>query len=156
MRCKSLRFWCLAGTCLILSLSAYAKSSPQSVATTLQDFGMLGVWAPNCGAAAGPSNQYQTVATHADGFPTLTYSLGSEYKENLYVIQGAERVAPDRLLIHEVFANQGSGQEAIIIKANGQTRVWWSKRQDGTITVSNGLIRTANDRPTNWQHRCGN
>jgi hypothetical protein len=142
---------------VLLALSGFgsAAAPPQAAAAVLGEFGLLGTWSIDCSHPPSVTNSYAIFRVPAAGFPSETFHAGAGYTDNVYTIQGVERPAADRLMLHMVFESNGNRQDSLIVKSNSRIRTWWSRRQDGTITVSDGKIHTAADRPTDWLTRCG-
>lgn len=120
----------------------------------LHSAGLLGVWAHDCDHPASPTNFWAIFARSIDGRETLTYSLGPQYQENVYIIHGGTRPAPERLVLQEEGTSNHSALEVTILAKKTRWRVIDSQDRDtGRMLVRDGTI-ALNGRETPWFKLC--
>jgi hypothetical protein len=137
---------------LLTAAPVFADESP--VPGTLQQFGLLGTWALDCGHAAGPDNEYSIYAISPTGEATLSYTRGSAYRDIVYAIRTAERVAEDRLALRVVHMAERMQVDLVLLKEGDTVRVWSSHTPDGRMRVIEGVI-TGNGLASPRFKRCG-
>jgi len=137
---------------LLAAAPCLADESP--VPGALQQFGLLGTWAIDCGQASGPDNEYSIYAVSAAGEATLTYTRGELYQGIVYVIRTAERVAEDRLALQVLHMPERTPVDLVLRKEGGAVRVWSSHTSDGRMLVIDGVI-TGNSKESPSFKRCG-
>jgi hypothetical protein len=124
------------------------------VPSALRQFGLLGNWAIDCKHAASADNEYSIYAVSAAGEATLSYSRGEPYRDIVYVIRAAERVAPDRLSLQVLHMPERVPVDLVLLKEAGAIRVWSSHTPDGRMLVMGGVI-TGNGKDSPRFKRCG-
>ena len=53
--------------CAVLVLCSLTSARAQSAATAMQEFGLLGTWAGDCGQAPSPGNNHRDLRGHRGG-----------------------------------------------------------------------------------------
>lgn len=145
--------WAVALAALLITASpALADESP--VLGTLRQFGLLGTWAMDCTHPASPDDEYSIYAISASGEATLSYERGEPYRNIVYVIRSAERLAPDRLALQVLHMPERLPVDLILRKEVGSLQVWSSHTTDGRMLVTSGVI-TGNGKASPRFQRCG-
>ena len=138
---------------LILLFPVLAYS--QSATAAMQDFGLLGTWAGECGESAGPTNNHATYLVTSSGGLALKYQSGPEYEESVYNILEAKRLGPDKLSLRQVLAsNDRVALDIVLLKENDRVHIWSSLFPDGTALVEDGVMTSMTGRETRWMTRC--
>ncbi len=137
---------------LLTAAPVLADDSP--VSGTLQQFGLLGTWAIDCAHAASADDEYSIYAVSAAGKATLSYTRGEPYRDIVYAIRTAERVAPDRLALQVLHMPDRTPVDLVLLKEGGALRVWSSHTADGRMLVIDGVI-TGNGKDSPRFKRCG-
>jgi len=136
---------------LLLALPAFAEES--AVPEALQQFGLLGTWALDCAQAASPSNDYSVYGVSPSGEATLSYARGAPYRDIVYAITTAERLAEDRLALRVMHASERVVIDLVLLKEADTVRVWSSHTSDGRMRVIDGVI-TGNGAASPRFRRC--
>ncbi len=123
---------------LLAAAPCWADESP--VPGALEQFGLLGTWAVDCAHPASPSNEYAVYSVLPSGAATLTYPRGAPYRDIIYVIRTAERVAEDRLALRVLRVPEKIPVDLVLLKTGDAIRVWSSHASDGRMLVIDGII----------------
>ena len=137
---------------LLTAAPDLADSNP--VPVILRQFGLLGTWALDCAHAAGPNDEHSVYAVSASGEATLSYTRGEPYRDIVYTIQAADRMAPDRLALTVLHMPDRTPVDLVLLKEGGSLRVWSSHTADGRMLVVGGVI-TGNGKESPRFKRCG-
>jgi hypothetical protein len=141
--------------CAALLLLFPALAHSQSATAAMQDFGLLGTWAGECGQSASPTNNHATYLVTSSGGLQLKYQSGADYEESVYDVLDAKRVAPDRLSLRQVLmSNDRVTLDVVLLKENDKIRIWSSLFPDGTALVEDGVMSSMTGRETRWMTRC--
>jgi hypothetical protein len=136
----------------VLLFPALAHS--QSAGAALQEFGLLGTWAGECGQDPSPTNNHATYLTSSGGVQ-LKYQSGADYEDSVYDILEAKRVAPDKLSLRQVLtSNDRVTLDVVLLKDKDKIRIWSSLFPDGTALVEDGVLSSMTGRETRWMTRC--
>jgi hypothetical protein len=136
---------------MVITLPSLARAG--GVQDTLRTFGLLGVWAPDCGRPRSTANVYATF-TIADGDRgSLSFDAGPGYDPNVYVIHEARLLSANKVELKEELLADGKFTEAVFAKINGKLHTISAKRADGTILVQNGRL-VPSGREAVWLVRC--
>jgi hypothetical protein len=142
----------LALAAAIWALSG-AGAAAQSIESMLKDFGLLGApLAPDCTQKPSPSNWYGRYSITKAGEGRLVYDSGTS-GENVYMIRGAEMLAPDRLLMLQEFVRSHRFITLVMVKADDKFRTLTARRADGTFQVQDGKFSDGG-RESPWLSRC--
>ncbi len=136
---------------LLTAAPVLADESP--VTGALQQFGLPGTWAIDCAHAASAEDEHSIYAVSASGEATLTYTRGEPYRDIVYTIRTAERVAPDRLALQVLHMPDRTPVDLVLLKKAGAVRVWSSHTADGRMLVIDGVI-TGNGKDSPRFTRC--
>ncbi|MGH7122915.1 MAG: hypothetical protein ACREFI_00990 [Stellaceae bacterium] len=142
----------LAALLLAMVPTALADESP--VPGTLQQFGLLGTWAIDCAQAASPGDEYSIYAVSPSGEATLTYKRGEAFRDIVYAIRAADRVAENRLALQVLHMPERIPVDMVLLKEGDSVRVWSSHTLDGRMLVIDGVI-TGNGKGSPRFKRCG-
>jgi hypothetical protein len=143
----------ILGAALALLFPALAHS--QSATAAMQDFGLLGTWAGECGQGPSPTNNHATYLVTSSGGLALRYQSGPDYEESVYDILEAKRLGPDKLSLRQVLAsNDRVALDIVLLKENDKVRIWSSLFPDGTALVEDGVMTSMTGRETRWMTRC--
>jgi hypothetical protein len=138
---------------LLLAFPALAHC--QSATAALQEFGLLGTWAGECGQDASPNNNRATYLVTSSGGLQLKYQSGPDYEDSIYDISDVKRVAPDKLSLRQVLmSNDRVTLDIVLLKENDKIRIWSSLFPDGTALVEDGVMTSMTGRDTRWMTRC--
>ena len=137
---------------LLAAAPCFADDSP--VPGALKEFGLLGTWAIDCAQPASPENEYSVYAVSSSGEPTLTYARGEPYRDIVYEIRTAVRVAATRLALQVLRVPDGLSVDLVLLKESDTVRVWSSHTPDGRMLVIDGVI-TGNGKQSPRFKRCG-
>jgi hypothetical protein len=145
---------CSAYVCMALLISP-TVSQAQSDANALQEFGLFGTWAGECGQGPGPANNHATYSSTSSGAVQLRYESGADYEDSIYDISDAKRVAPDKLSMRQVLiGNDRVTLDIVLLKENDRIRIWSSVFPDGTSLVEEGIVTSFTGRETRWMRHC--
>jgi hypothetical protein len=141
--------------CTVLVLCSLSSARAQSAATAMQEFGLLGTWAGDCGQAPSPANNHATYAVNASGVLELTNTFGPDYEDGVYKITDAKVLPDGKLAMQQVLVkNETVKLDVVVMKENGRVRVWSSALPDGSKLVEDGTITSATGAETRWVMRC--
>lgn len=143
----------LAPAALLLTAAAAALADESPVLGTLRQFGLFGTWAMDCAHPARADNEYSIYAISASGEATLSYSRGGPYRDIVYVIRTAERLAPDRIALQVLHTPERIPVDLVLRKEVGLLQVWSSHTLDGRMLVTGGVI-TGNGKASPRFQRC--
>src|ERR1700730_9207437 len=90
----------ILGAAFVLLLPALAHA--QSATAAMQEFGLLGTWAGECGQSPSPTNTPATDLVTPAGGLQLRYQSGADFEDSVYDILDAKRLAPDKLSLRQV------------------------------------------------------
>ena len=145
----------MTSLCAVLVLCSLSGAHAQSAATAMQEFGLLGTWAGDCGQGPSPGNNHATYAVNAAGGVELTNTFGPDYEDGVYMIANAKLLPDGKLAMQQVLVkNENVKLEVVVMKENGRIRVWSSALPDGGKLVDEGYITSATGGETRWVSRC--
>jgi hypothetical protein len=128
---------------------------PQSPASAIKEFGLLGTWADDCSAMPSSTNQYAIFSLTSRGNIELRNDFGPDYDQMVYRIVDAQRLSHFRLAVRQMLMTDDQVLlNTVLMKANDRIRVWSSRGSDGSIIVEDGTIAWANGEETGWMVRC--
>jgi hypothetical protein len=138
----------------LLLAAAPCAADESLVPGTLEQFGLLGTWAIDCTQPRGPENEYSIYAVSPSGEATLTYVRGEPYRDIVYEIRAAARVADVRLALQVSRMPERILVDLVLLKDSDGVRVWSSHTPDGRMLVLDGVI-TGNGKQSPRFERCG-
>lgn len=144
-----------AGSLLVaLSIAIAFPAAPKSsFEVALQDFELLGTWAPDCSEPPSPIHPHATYTIPSSGQGSMTYDAGSRSPGSAYTILSAERISDDKLLLREEWLHDHSRLEVTVRKFRGKVKVWLSRDADGKLLVKDGVV-VATGYVSPWMMRC--
>jgi hypothetical protein len=123
-----------------IAMSTAAKAA--SVDELFQQFGLLGIWASDCGQPASPANPHVSITTPNAGQVLEDHDLGAGFAVNRYSMVSAKRLSAEKLSVETIF-QLGVGAEErqqLIFRVRGQTRRTMFNRTDGgAVRVKDGI-----------------
>jgi hypothetical protein len=125
----------------------------QSLEATLRDFGLLGVWAPDCAERPSSLHPHATYVFAPDVQASMSYDLGPTASRSAYGILAAERISDDKLLLREEWLHDHSRLQVTLRKFRGKVKVWLSRDADGKILVRDGTV-LATGYVSPWMAHC--
>jgi hypothetical protein len=136
----------------LLCLTTWAEA--QSIAETIQDFRLIGVWAVNCQEAPVPGNEHSIFSNADHGVVLLMNDFGDRYDTMIYRITAAVRI-DEQISIRQVLTNDPTiAVDVVLLRVNDRIRIWSSRIYDGTILVSDGIVDHKSGHQTKWLGRC--
>jgi hypothetical protein len=138
---------------LLLALPATGQT--ESVQQVLENFGLIGIWAPACGEpmnAATDNSEAIYALSHSDGV-ILTYDYGAAHRPSTYRILSARQETAGRLAYVEERLADKTRATVTVIKAKGAINVTTSVNENGRVLVQDGRI-VANGQETPRRTRC--
>lgn len=145
----------MTSLCAVLVLCSLTGARAQSAATAMQEFGLLGTWAGDCGQGPSPANNHATYSVNAAGVLELTNTFGPDYEDGVYKITDAKLLSDGKLSMQQVLVkNESVKLDIVVMKENGRVRVWSSALPDGSKLVDEGYITSATGAETRWVTRC--
>jgi hypothetical protein len=114
----------------------------------------VGDLAIDCAQPKGPENEYSIYAVSPSGEATLTYARGEPYRDIVYEIRAAARVADVRLALQVSRMPERILVDLVLLKESDGVRVWSSHTPDGRMLVLDGVI-TGNGKQSPRFERCG-
>lgn len=139
---------------LAVSLALAAPTAlAQSLEATLQEFGLLGTWAADCGEAPNPLHPQAIYTAEPSGRAAMSYEPGATAPRSAYAILSAERAADDTLLLREEWLHDHSRLEVTLRRFRGKVKVWLSRDADGKVLVRDGTI-LATGYVSPWMTHC--
>lgn len=142
-----------AALAALLLTAALALADESPILGTLRQFGLLGTWAMDCAHPASADDEYSVYAVSAAGEATLSYNRGEPYRNIVYAIRSAERLAPDRLALQVLHMPDRVPIDLVLRKEVGSVQVWSSHTLDGRMLVTEGVI-TGNGQISPRFQRC--
>jgi hypothetical protein len=140
----------------LVTLLQPAVAGAQSVATMVQDFGLVGTWAAKCDQTPSAANEHAVFSITPAGTVQLVNDFGPLYDDMVYRIVHVERLNADQILLRQVLSSDPNVVlDIVMMRDNGKVRVWSSRSADGTTTlVRNGRIAKTNGQATQWVTSC--
>src|SRR5712671_2846805 len=136
-----------------LILTTFAQA--QSVATAVQGFQLLGVWAVDCNKLPTPRNEHSTFSKTISGDIQLVNDFGWDYDNMLYRVVEAKRIGNERIALRQELANDRSiVLDVVVWKVNDKIRIWSSWVSNGNMLVVDGVVASTNGHETPWEGRC--
>jgi len=136
-------------------LISIALAFAQSPASTIKEFGLLGIWADDCRLGPSPSNQFANFSVSPRGIIELHNDFGPDYGDMLYRIVDAKRIGRFRISLRQLLMTDDQvALDIVMLKSNERIRILSSRGADGTKYVQGGTIPAANNRETLWMERC--
>jgi hypothetical protein len=127
----------------------------QSPTSAIREFGLLGIWADDCGLGPSPPNQYASFSVTSRGIIQLHNDFGPDYNDMLYRIVDAKRIGRFRISLRQLLTtDEQVALDIVMLKSTDKVRVWSSRGADGTEYVQDGKIPAASNRETEWMERC--
>ena len=143
---------------LALVLAMPATASAETVAETLQQFGLLGTWADDCRQPPANNNVHTVYEPLANGNVKRTYYNAPGKIYNQYELQRVNRVSAAQLF----YSQKGSaGRIDVVLTVTGNRyHVLSSQNQNGKVYVRDGrFTEFAGDgssagKESPWQTKC--
>lgn len=136
---------------IYLSLLAVASAAwAQGVASAVQQFGLLGTWALECGKPASADNNWSTYVVDGDKVMRKdnrgkNSGSGGDAAVDM-LVRTAKILAPDLLQIQERGANMPAEMAAewettVVLRKDGLNKIRiWKSTMGGKTTVDNGKV----------------
>jgi hypothetical protein len=142
---------CFAQTLLLIG---FAIAQPET--RVVDDFGLLGKWAIECGRPPSPMNEHALFSLTSVGIVWVFNDFGPDYDGMVYRVADAKRVGSDKLFLRQVLAtDEHIVLDIVMWKSNDRIRIWSSRAADGSTLVRDGTLPSANGQETRWAGRCG-
>jgi hypothetical protein len=133
-----------------------AAAQPAPVDVLFQQFGLFGVWAPDCQQAAAPANPHVSITTPGPGLVLEEHDLGPDYAINHYRLVSAERLTDEQLSVVVVFQSGTEAEERqklVFLVRKGTRRTMFNQADGGEVRVKDGIV-LAFDRETPVLNKC--
>lgn len=142
-----------AASVVALACTVLPAQAKESVARTLEKFGLMGRWAGDCGAPASDSNWHTLYSLRSDGKVSRKY-FNSTQPFNDYTVTSAE-ITGGRLSYKLVGTDQNRLKFSVVLSlADGKLQVIESRDEtNGEQKVKDGKF-TANGQPSPIQLKC--
>jgi hypothetical protein len=113
-------------------------AAAQTAEAALQEFGLMGTWAPDCGKPAARSNIYVTYAVNGSDIVN-THDPGQGFQKESYSVRGARKMGADALMTQ---MRTASGAEMFVVMRKAGDKVFVSDvtAPDGSKPVKSGMI----------------
>jgi hypothetical protein len=136
-------------TCLAAFALAGAARA-QTALGALQEFGAMGLWAPECTKLPAPDNIF--VSYFVKGSDVLTtHDAGLQYQLQTFTVADAKKLGTEMLLIQ---MRGSDGERFVVLRKSGAKLVIWKVTgPGGTVTVSDGKV-AANGKPQPLMSHC--
>lgn len=140
----------------VLGCAAIAVLAGSAQAATVQDamteFGMIGVWADDCGRPPAGDNEYATYRLSPDGTVSLVYSNAPGEEGNSYTWTDAAILGPHFLWVKGAFHGNGMEQYSIVEMRDMRMRVWSNIDSSGRVLVEQGAFPGGG--APGWSQKC--
>ena len=133
----------VAAVLMLAFVAAASTASAASVEELFQQFGLFGVWAPNCAQEVGPGNPYVRIAMPNPGQVIEEHDLGPSYAINRYDLISAERLSEDDLAVDVMFSSgnsEGERQRLVFRVHKGTRRTMFNQPDGGDVRVKEGIV----------------
>ncbi len=134
---------------LLLALmiaAAPSVATAQSIKSMLQDYGLLGVWAADCGRKMSPTNPHARYSMSPSGDGLLFSRAGEARSDSIFIIYGAERLADGKLLLHEQREEDGAMFDVVLEKEQDKLLVWSMQPHDQQVQITDAILSTTGKR----------
>jgi hypothetical protein len=132
-----------------------APASAQLLASDIREFGLFGIWADDCNANPGPSNQYASFSITSRGTIMLRNDFGPDYGDMIYRIVDARRIGQFKISLRQLLTTDDRvALDTVMLKAKDKVRIWSSRGADGSEYLQDGRISAANNHETGWMEHC--
>jgi hypothetical protein len=131
---------------LLLSMTLAAAAAPPTPVEVLQEFGLFGTWAVNCGQPASPENPYVSDIVENDGAVVEEHHLGPDYAVNRYRVTSAQRLSATQLALEVIFqpGSEAAQQQKLVMHVrDGRRRTLFNQPEGGDVRVRNGIALAA-------------
>jgi hypothetical protein len=139
-----------------LTASIALPEGAETPRQVLQDFGFFGRWSSQCDRPPSPANGLRTTSVTAAGTVRFREHFGRGFRDNVYEVLAAERIAADQVSIR-VKLNRQATQDLVMAMDDGRLRTMVNRPLDGQnagrAVVEDGQV-TASGTPTPWMSRC--
>lgn len=130
---------------LSTTLAAPAAPPPTTV-EVLQQFGLFGSWAVDCGRPASPQNPY--VSDILQGADTVVeeHHLGPNYAVNRYQVLSATRLSATEVALEVIFqpGSEAARRQKLIMQVRAERRrTLFNQPEGGDVRVRNGIALAA-------------
>jgi hypothetical protein len=138
-----------------LLLPVITNAEEPGTVSAITTFGLVGVWAVDCGRKASSANEYLVVSVDSYGVIELRHDLGS-YDDVVYRVIEATRRGRSQISLRQALAPDGKIiLKDILVKSGSSIRLWSSQGADGRVLVQDGeMTSSKHGRETNWMERC--
>jgi hypothetical protein len=136
--------------------AAPATAGAEAVDVVFQQFGLFGIWAPDCAQEASPANPHVSITTPSPGQVQENHDLGSGFAINHYTMLSGERLSAEQLSVETIFQSGDAAEERqkLIFRVHGRTRrTMFNQADSGDVRVKSG-IALANGSKTPVLHKC--
>lgn len=137
----------------ILAVTTIRPALADPLEATLAKFGLLGVWAVDCGAAPSTENPYALYRALSPHEAEVQYDFGPRFELQTRVITFAESVGGNRLRLRHIDRQDGISREVVIQRLGDRIQNFSVVQGDGKVIVKNGIY-AVNGRPAVWLEQC--
>jgi hypothetical protein len=130
----------------LVIVAAPSMATAQSIKSMLQDYGLLGVWAADCGRKMSSTNPHARYSMSPSGDGLLFSRAGEARSDSIYIIYGAERLPDGKLLLHEQREEDGAMFEVVLEKEQDKLLVWSMQPHDQVPQVTNAILAATGKR----------
>jgi hypothetical protein len=108
----------------------------QSATSTIEEFGLFGVWADDCRSGPSPSNQHASFSVTSRSIIQLHNAFGPDYGDMLYRIVGAKRIGNIRISLRQLLTTDDQVALDIVMLKSDRYRHVEIRRQDSRLVVA--------------------
>lgn len=141
-----------------LALAGAWMCAPQAIAAddlkrSVNKFGLLGKWAPDCSRPASINNSHVTYFLAPNNQVRARHDFGKDAQQRLYIYTAARPAENDRLMV-EGYDNADKIRATMILrKVDGKLQTFSNQEVTGKIWIKDGIV-TGNGRPANQLAAC--
>jgi hypothetical protein len=127
----------------VVATAMSAAAQPAPVDVLFQQFGLFGVWAPDCQQPAAPANPHVSITTPSPGLVLEDHDLGPNYSINHYRLVSAERLSAEQVSVVVVFQPGSEAEERqklVFLVRKDTRRTMFNQADGGEVRVKDGIV----------------
>jgi hypothetical protein len=138
----------------LAAIACGAAAAQSSVQQAVEQLGLLGTWASDCGSPPARTNIYTVYKLSPAGGVRRVYYDGPRSASGDAYILNATLVGADQISYEQELTDRARTRITVLLTlTDDRIRVLRSQRADGQLLVDNGTI-LSNGMASPWQFRC--
>jgi hypothetical protein len=120
--------------------AALAAAPPSPVQAAAVQFGLIGIWAPDCSKPPTPANGYEHWALESDGTVSEVIDPGPGYQANRYVWSEGRLVGENQIQLDGAYTQANVAEHDLMRKVDGRLQTYEALDGTGRKLITDGQV----------------